>query len=365
MRASVDPDHGGNQMAKWSNAIGAIILLCSLPLDGRSCTTLSLRSEGGSVVNIMNMEFPANLGYTVNHFPSGMSFEGDVHEGLHPKSWRGRYSVIGTGGKSDPHAIGAGMNERGLFVTTLFLKEGTRYQEITPEDEGKFIGPTWLPTYLLTRYETASQVREAVQEIKVGNISAAGFYGVVPTFHWMVTDRDYNSLVIEYTEGEVEVYDNPHHAMTNAPTFDFHLNNMRNYAFLDSRGLPGPEPAENPTGVGYGTLGMPGDYTPTGRFVRAAFFARTVSGADASITRQAAEVSNALIYPAGIAVYRSDFTHEEATQRTMYSFIANAATREILFRRYGDLSWRVFAFEDFQGSTGITMIEVFDDWAME
>lgn len=341
----------------------ALLLLVIFPA-AQACTTLSIRSDSGAVVNIMNMEFPENLGYTVNHIPKGVTFQGPDFQGLKHKQWQGEHQVIGTGGKSDPQALGAGLNDKGLFVTTLYLEDRTRYQDISKEDNGNFIAPPMVPTYLLTQFETVEQVKEALQAIKVAGIPNAGFYSVVPTFHWMVTDADYNTIVIEYTEGQLMLHDNPYHAMTNAPTFDFHLNNMRSYANLSNAGLPPEGSSIHATGKGYGTLGMPGDYTPTGRFVRAAFLAGNISGSDGSIMGQAVEASNALIYPEGVAVFESQFTKKQAAQKTMYAFIANAETGEILFRRYGDINWQKYGFDDFKGKKEITALAVFDDWKM-
>lgn len=345
----------------WLQAILALLTLALHPAS-QACTTLSLRTDSGTVVNIMNMEFPDNLGYTLNHIPSGVAIQGGDFKGLQQTSWQAKHQVIGTGGESDPQAMGAGLNDKGLYVTTLYLEERTRYQAITKADNNNFIAPPLLPTYLLTQFETVDEVKQALQAIKVAGVPNAGFYNVVPTFHWMVTDRHYQSLVIEYTDGELKMHDNPYHAMTNAPTFDFHLNNMRGYPHLNNQGIAPKGAASKATGVGWGTLGMPGDYSPTGRFVRAAFLANNFSGTDSNIMPQAVELSNALIYPPGAAVYRSAFSQKEVTQKTMYAFIANASTGEILFRRYGDLSWQRHSFKDFSGNKDISRIKVFEGW---
>ncbi len=351
---------GCREALRWSCAVLVAALL--LPVHGQACTTLSIRSDSGAVVNIMNMEFPENLDYTLNHIPAGIRFQGDDFDGMPQASWTSVRQVIGTGGKSDPQAIGAGINDAGLFVTALFLEEGTRYQALDEADFGKFIAPPLLPTYLLTQFETVEQVKQALASIKVAAVPAAGFYNVVPTYHWMVTDAARNSLTIEYTEGQLKIYDNPYNTLTNAPTFDFHLNNMRNYPFVSNQGLPPADSDADSTGVGFGTLGLPGDYTPTGRFVRAAFLAGQAEGSDNVIMQRAVELSNALVYPPGAARYRSAFSGRTVEQKTMYAFIANAETGQVLFRRYGDMSWIQRHFDDFAGSERITLEPLFDDW---
>lgn len=80
-----------------------------------------------------------------------------------------------------------------------------------------------------------------------------------------------NSLVIEHVEGELKVYDNLIGVMTNSPTFDWHLTNLRNYVSL-SPNNPRPVTVEGVKGTGFGQgggmLGLPGDYSPPSRFVR-------------------------------------------------------------------------------------------------
>jgi choloylglycine hydrolase len=342
-------------------ALGVASLLY-LPALAAACTTLSLQDSNGAVVNVMNMEFPSNLGYTVNHIPAGITFQGEDFNGLPQAKWRSEHRVIGTGGKSDPQAIGAGINDKGLYVTSLYLADKTRYQAVGKSDAGQFIAPQLLSTFLLTQYDSVEAVKQALQTIKVAAVPASGFYNVVPTFHWMVTDKNYQSAVIEYTNGELKFYDNPHHALTNAPTFDYHLENIRNYAFLSNQGLTGNS---TDTGVGVGTLGMPGDYSPTGRFIRAAFFAKHGMSGDAGIMKQAVEMSNALIYPAGIANYQSAISGEPSSQKTMYAFIANAQSGEVLFRRYGDINWQQYRWSDFDNQNQVTQRAVFDGWSAQ
>ena len=72
----------------------------------------------------------------------------------------------------------------------------------------------------------------------------------------------------------MNVYESKVGVLTNSPEYPWHLVNLRNYVNLR------PEPAASvelggekltPVGSGSGLLGIPGDYTPPSRFVRAAF----------------------------------------------------------------------------------------------
>lgn len=66
--------------------------------------------------------------------------------------------------------------------------------------------------------------------------------------------------------------------LTNAPSFDWHMTNLRNYINLSPVALPTKKIEEldfAPIGAGSGFLGTPGDYTPPSRFVRAVAYTQT------------------------------------------------------------------------------------------
>ena len=72
--------------------------------------------------------------------------------------------------------------------------------------------------------------------------------------------------------GQLKVYDAFLGVITNSPTYDWHLTNLRNYLHLspDARQTMALGDLNlTPLGAGSGMLGLPGDYTPPSRFVRA------------------------------------------------------------------------------------------------
>ena len=96
--------------------------------------------------------------------------------------------------------------------------------------------------------------------------------------HVVVYDKTGASIVIEPLDGKLKVYDNPLGVITNSPTFDWHMINVRNYVALNPRNVP-PVTINGTTfrnmGQGSGMLGLPGDFTPPSRFVRASVFSAT------------------------------------------------------------------------------------------
>ena len=72
--------------------------------------------------------------------------------------------------------------------------------------------------------------------------------------------------------------DNPVGVLTNSPTFDWHMTNLKNYVNLravNSKPITINGEKFDALGQGTGMLGLPGDYTPPSRFVRAVAFSAT------------------------------------------------------------------------------------------
>ena len=103
---------------------------------------------------------------------------------------------------------------------------------------------------------------------------------MVPPVHAIVHDQTGHSLVIEYVNGDLKLFDNPIGVFTNAPTFDWHITNLRNYVNLSALNVPKIE-FKNvefaPLSQGSGMLGLPGDFTSPSRFIRATAFSQSIA----------------------------------------------------------------------------------------
>ena len=80
-------------------------------------------------------------------------------------------------------------------------------------------------------------------------------------------------IVLEIIDGKCVFYENNLGVLTNSPSFDWQLTNLNNYVNL----LPGRTELHtlgnmslSSFGGGSAMLGLPGDFTPPSRFVRAA-----------------------------------------------------------------------------------------------
>jgi len=94
----------------------------------------------------------------------------------------------------------------------------------------------------------------------------------------MVTEPSGKSIVVEYLEGQLRIFDNSLGVITNAPGYDWHMINLRNYLNLSAVALPAVSIESmdfSPLGAGSGMIGLPGDHTPPSRFVRAVAWSQT------------------------------------------------------------------------------------------
>jgi choloylglycine hydrolase len=221
-----------------------------------------------------------------------------------------------------------GVNEKGLAGGIFYMPGLAKYQDVTAIEEPQSIAPWELVTWALTNFETVAEVRAALPQIKVANVVFAG-EGIVPPVHYILHDAQGNSLVVEYLGGKLQMYDDPIGVITNAPAFDWHLTNLNNYVHLSpvnavSETVDGLK--LEPFGQGSGLVGVPGDFTPPSRFVRAFVLSQSAKpGEDGpAAVRQAFHVLDSFDIPEGtVRGTHGDETPFELTQWTTASDTKN------------------------------------------
>jgi choloylglycine hydrolase len=142
-----------------------------------------------------------------------------------------------------------------------------------------------------------------------------------PWLHFVLTDRSGDSMIVEFVKGQMVIHDNVANVLTNAPTYDWHINNIRNYLSLTNTATPsvvvnGTNVTE--IGQGGGLIGLSADYTPPGRFVRAVYLSQFAyqpnESADAS--QLMAHLLNNVDIPKGVS--RSSAGNEVVSDYTQW-----------------------------------------------
>jgi len=228
------------------------------------CTCISLKTKDTYFGR--NLDLECKFGEKVVITPRNYEFELRKE-----KSFKTKYAMIGMATVVDGYPLYAeACNEKGLSIAGLYFPDYAYYKD---EEKGKInITPFELTPWILGNFETVEELKKVFNSVNLINISFSEKLQLT-SMHWMITDK-HKSIVLEQTKEGLKIYDNPVGVLTNSPPFIYHLTNLNNYLNLT------PKFAENrftekieldAYGNGMGALGLPGDTSPSSRFVRAAF----------------------------------------------------------------------------------------------
>lgn len=237
-----------------------------------ACTGIRLNQKDGSIVYARTLEFGFYLDSDVIVIPRNYELIGSTSSGNPGVKWNSKYAVVGTNGGKQTIIVD-GVNEKGLAGGLFYFPGYADYQPVAKEEENKSLAPTEILMWILTNFENVDEVKKGLETVRVGNVKNS-IMKVIPPAHFIIHDNK-KSIVVEYVNGELKIHDNPIGIITNSPAFDWHLTNLKNYVNLTATNVPqidldGVEFAQ--FGQGSGMLGLPGDFTPPSRFVRATFF---------------------------------------------------------------------------------------------
>jgi len=241
-----------------------------------ACTGITIKPKDGSIIFARTLEFAIDIKSNIIVVPRGKEYVGTAPGDKPGLSWKTKYGIVGANGFDLPVTVD-GLNEKGLHVGLFYFPGFAKYQEIKAEDGGKALAPWELGVFLLG---TCSDVKEAVAAangVRVGEVVQKEM-GLVPGVHYIVTDASGKCVVLEYVGGELKVHEDPLGVMTNSPTFDWHMTNLSNYVNLTVSNVPEVNVGGDEIkgfGQGSGMLGLPGDFTPPSRFVRAVAFSKS------------------------------------------------------------------------------------------
>lgn len=141
--------------------------------------------------------------------------------------------------------------------------------------------------WILGSFQTVSEVKIALSKIKIWSNADNPLKMPDMPFHFYVTDASGDSIVVELIDGNLKIRDNrTNGVMTNEPDLGWHLTNLRFYSNMNPKSIPLPELNDDKWSQGTGLMGLPGDYTCSGRFVRTSvlkYFSETPKDAAAGV----------------------------------------------------------------------------------
>jgi choloylglycine hydrolase len=329
--------------SRITREVFSAIAICALLLGGaaqpvHACTGIRLTAVDGAVVHARTLEFSVNLQSDVIMVPRGYARTGSTPDGKEGLKWKARYASIGANGVGLPF-IFDGLNEKGLAVGLFYFPTTAGYMRYSAADASKTVAPWEVGSWILENFAAVEEVQDNAGKIVVPDVVFKA-WGFVPPVHYVVHDASGKSIVIEYVSGKLNIHDNPLGTMSNSPTFDWHMTHLRNYVnFSPADVAPVQLGSVKLIGFGQGTgmLGLPGDFTPPSRFVRAVAFSQSAlpsrTGNDAVL--QAFHILNNFDIPKGAAREQEKDEHGNIlADYTTWTSANDLKAKRFYFRTY-------------------------------
>jgi penicillin V acylase-like amidase (Ntn superfamily) len=233
----------------FTNIVAAFTVGLLATQDALACSRALWQSPDGQVLIGRTQDWTEKADSAFRMFPRGIDRVGAVSE--NPLTWTSKYgSLILTGYNMATHE---GVNEAGLSAHLLYLAEDAAFGD---RDVAKpaISAMEWLQYYL----DNFATVEEAVAATEADAFQVRPLIlpnGFPTEVHMSLSDKSGDSAVIEYRDGKPRIFhDRRYTVMTNEPSYDLQIENLKKYKTFG------------------GDQALPGDRTPTDRFVRAAYY---------------------------------------------------------------------------------------------
>lgn len=241
------------------------------------------------------------------------------------------YAMIGMASSGVDYPLYAeAVNEKGLGMAGLNFPGNACYFPEQPDQ--KNVTPFELIPWVLGQCATVQEARSLLQDVSLLDQPFAPNMPLAP-LHWMLADRD-DCLVLESTANGLQIYENPFGVLTNNPPFPYYQAHISTYQNLtaqapQNRFLPGAELSAY--GQGLGAVGLPGDFSPASRFVKAVF----LRGNAQAPKTEAESVGQFFHILDGVAMVRgSVITPEGRPDMTTYACCVNASRGIYYYKTY-------------------------------
>ncbi len=178
-----------------------------------------------------------------------------------------RYAMIGMAAEVDGYPLYFDcMNEKGLCMAGLNFPNNAVYH---PFDNSKInITPFEFIPYVLGKCQSVCEAEELLFNINLVNINFSDALPLSP-LHWIISDGK-RSLTVESVKQGLRFYKNTVEVLTNNPPFLKQLEVLEKYEKIFKPQIPKNNTSEAYS-LGLDGVGIPGDFSSSSRFVKAAF----------------------------------------------------------------------------------------------
>ena len=235
-----------------------------------ACTGITIKSKDGVTVAARTIEWAESVMNTMYVIvPKNQELQSLTPSGMDGVKFNTKYGFVGLAVEQKEFMV-EGINEKGLSAGLFYFPNYGKYQPFDETQKDKSLADFQVVSYVLAECSTTDEVKEALSKVRIINIDPRS-----STVHWRFTEPSGKQIVLEIVNEVMNFYDNPLCVLTNSPGIEWHWTNLSNYINLQPGNAPehslGPVPLKS-FGHGSGMLGLPGDFTPPSRFVRATFF---------------------------------------------------------------------------------------------
>ena len=268
-------------------------------IPANACTGITLKSKDGATVAARTIEWAESVMNTLYVVvPRNQELQSLTPSGMDGMKFKTKYGFVGLAVEQKEFMV-EGLNEKGLSAGLFYFPNYGEYQPYDAAHKERCLADFQLVSYVLGECSSVDEVKKALEKVRVIGIDPRA-----STVHWRFTEASGRQIVLEIVNQEMHFYDNPLGVLTNSPGIEWHWTNLNNYVNLQPGTLPVHDfgPVEGKSfGHGSGLLGLPGDFTPPSRFVRATIFQLTAAqqpSAEESVF-QAFHILNNFDIPAG------------------------------------------------------------------
>jgi len=242
-------------------------------VPANACTGITLRSKDGATIAARTIEWAESVMNTMYVVvPRNEMLQSLTPTGMDGVKFKTKHGYVGLAVEQKEFMV-EGINEKGLSAGLFYFPDFGKYEPYDAALKDECLADFQVVSYVLAECSTTDEVKEALSKVRIINIDPRS-----STVHWRFTEPSGKQIVLEIVNETMHFYDNPLGVLTNSPGIEWHWTNLNNYINLQ----PGNAPERNfssielkSLGHGSGMLGLPGDFTPPSRFVRAAFFQLT------------------------------------------------------------------------------------------
>jgi len=255
------------------------------------CTSLSFLDALNCTYVGRTLEFAGDMPWNVSYFPKDLNFTSAItatKNGISYKTSKAFISITlntspqGTPGNPQNLKVIHGLNEAGLnFGANAFgLTDGPVIEQDKIPSALAFID---IGSWALGQFSTVAELQTALKQQIIYCTPLAAMNSNTTPLHCIFYDVTGASLVLEFVDKQMKIYQNPWGVMTNAPEFSWHLTNLNNYTNLsnidtqtqtfNTTTAGGTQQLSQPDS-GIATSVIPGANNSPGRFIKAFYYSQ-------------------------------------------------------------------------------------------